>query len=75
MKKESVEIIDALTLFILIRCCKLYKSAIEKIYLSYRNEFNKVYFLRFCTKYDTWFSKYGIELIVALSSTWHLDFS
>ena len=23
----------------------------------------------FCTKYDTWFSKYRIELIVALSST------
>ena len=32
-------------------------------------EFNRVYFLRFCTKYDTWFSKYRIELIVDLSST------
>ena len=30
---------------------------------------NGVYFLRFCTKCDAWFSKYGIELIVALSST------
>ena len=28
-----------------------------------------VYFLRFCTKYDTLFSNYRIELIVALSST------
>ena len=32
-------------------------------------EVNRVYFLRFYTKYDTRFSKYGIELIVALSST------
>ena len=37
--------------------------------LSLRNEFNSVYFLRFCTQYDTWFSNYRIELIVALSST------
>ena len=38
-------------------------------YLSERNEFNRVYFLRFCSKYETWFSKYRIELLVALSST------
>ena len=38
-------------------------------YLSQRNEFNRVYFLQFCTKYDAQLSKYGIELIVALSST------
>ena len=40
-----------------------------KTYLSKRNELNRVYFLRFCTKYNTWFSKYRIELIVALSLT------
>ena len=28
-----------------------------------------VHFLRFCTKYDAWFSKYHIELIVVLSTT------
>ena len=32
-------------------------------------EVDRVHFLRFCTKYDTRFSKYGIELIVSLSST------
>ena len=37
--------------------------------LSQRNEFNWVCSLRFFTKYDTRFSKYHIELIVALSST------
>ena len=37
--------------------------------MSQRNEFNSIFFLRFCTKYNTWFSKYRIELIVALSST------
>ena len=40
----------------------------RKTYLSKRNEFNRIYFLQFCTKYNTQFSKYGIELIVALSS-------
>ena len=34
-----------------------------------KNEFNTVYFLRFCTNHDKGFSKYRIELIVALSST------
>ena len=38
-------------------------------HLSSRNEFDRVYFPRFCTKDDTRFSKYAIELIVALSST------
>ena len=28
-------------------------------------EFNRVYFLRFCTNDDTWFSKYRIGLIVS----------
>ena len=32
-------------------------------------EYYRVYFLVFCTNYDTQFSKYYIELIVALSST------
>ena len=32
-------------------------------------EFNRVYFLRFYTKYDTQVSKYLIKLIVAMSST------
>ena len=32
----------------------------QKTYLSQRNEFNRVYFLRFCTKYNAWFSKYCI---------------
>ena len=47
----------------------IYLSAIETLIWYMRNEFNRVYIVRFCTKYDTRFSKYGIELIVALSST------
>ena len=38
-------------------------------YLSNRKEDNSVYFLRLCTKYDTWFSKYGTAVIAAISST------
>ena len=41
----------------------------RKTYLSERTEFNRVYFLRFCTEYDAWFLKYRIELTVASSST------
>ena len=47
----------------------MYLSAIEILICYTEIEVNKVYFLRFCTQYDTSFSKYSIELIVALSST------
>ena len=41
----------------------------KHLFVVKKKKFNRVYILRFCTKYDTWFSKYRIELIVALSST------
>ena len=44
-------------------------SGIETPKFQREIEFNRVYFLPFCTKYVTWFSKYHTELIVALSST------
>ena len=47
----------------------MYLSAIEILICYTKIEVNRVYFLRFCTKYDTCFSKYGLGLIVALSST------
>ena len=47
----------------------MYLSAIGKVFCPTEIEVDRVCFLRFCTKYDTGFSKYGIELIVALSST------
>ena len=47
----------------------IYLSATEALIFHIEIELNRVYFLRFCTKYDTCFSEYGIELIVALSST------
>ena len=46
----------------------IYLSAIETLICHTEIEVNRIYFLRFCTKYDD-FLKYGIELIVALSST------
>ena len=46
----------------------IYLSAIETLICHKEIEFNRVYFLRFCTKYHTWFSNYHMELIVALSS-------
>ena len=47
----------------------IYLSAIETLICHTEIEVDRVYFLPFCTKYDTRFSKYGIEFIVALSST------
>ena len=47
----------------------LYLSAIETLICYTEIELKRVYFLRFCTKYETWFSKYRIELTVTLSST------
>ena len=44
-------------------------SAIETRICHKRFEFNRVYFLRFCTNYNTRFAKYRFDLIVALSST------
>ena len=46
----------------------LYLSAIETLICHTEIEFNRVYFLRFCTKYRTPFSKYRIDFVVALSS-------
>ena len=40
----------------------MYLSGIETFICHGEIEFNRVYFLRFCTKYYTWFSKYAIEL-------------
>ena len=47
----------------------MYLSAIENLICHTEIEVNRLYFLRFCTKYLTLVSKHGIELIVALSST------
>ena len=48
----------------------IYLSGIEILIFHIEIVFKRVvYFLRFCTKYDTRFSKYRIELIVALSWT------
>ena len=44
-------------------------SAIETLIYYTEIKVNRVYFLQFCTKYFTSFSKYLIKLIVALSST------
>ena len=41
----------------------------ETLFCHTEIEVNKICFLRFCTKYPTRFSKYGIALLVALSST------
>ena len=46
----------------------IYLSAIETPICHREIEFNRVYILRFSTKYDTRFSEYRIELIVSLSS-------
>ena len=51
---------------LLITC--IYFSAIETPICNTEIEVNRVCFLRFCTKYLTWYSKYSIELIVTLSS-------
>ena len=47
----------------------IYLSAIETLICLTEIEFNRVYFLRFCREYLIRFSKYHIELIVALSWT------
>ena len=49
----------------------MYINSIETLIFHTEIEFNRDYFLRFCTKYDTCtrFSKYRIEFKVALSST------
>ena len=49
----------------------IYLSAIKTLvkFNHEEIEFNRVYFRGFCTKYDTWFSKYRIKLVVSLSST------
>ena len=39
------------------------------LFVVVKFSFKGFYCLRFCTKYDTWFSKYRIELKMALSST------
>ena len=46
-----------------------YLSAIETHICHAEIKFDKVYFLQFCTKCLARFSKYGIELLVALSWT------
>ena len=43
--------------------------AIETLICHTEIEVKRVYFLRFCTEYFTRFSEYGIDFIVALSST------
>ena len=47
----------------------IYFSAIKTLNCHTKIAVNRVYFLRFCTKHLAWFSKYGTELIAALSST------
>ena len=47
----------------------IYLSAKETLICHTEIEVDRVCFLPFCTKYGAQFSKYGIELIVALSST------
>ena len=49
----------------------IYLNAIKTLICHTEIEFNVVCFFRFCTKYYclTWFSKYRIELIMALFST------
>ena len=47
----------------------MYLNANKTLICNTEIEINKVYFLRLYTKYLTWFLKYSIELIVALSST------
>ena len=47
----------------------VYMSAMETFICHSEIEFEKVYFLWFCTSYDPWFSKYCTELIVASSFT------
>ena len=47
----------------------MYLKPIETLVCHTKIDFSRLYFLRFCTNYDTQFSKYSIELIVALSST------
>ena len=64
--------IDTLIQFILTLCfltIYMYLSAMETLICLREIEFDRAYFLRFCTKYDICFSKYRIKLIVALSST------
>ena len=46
----------------------IYSSDIETLIGHGEIEFYRIYFLRFCTKYVTRFSKYRIELIVVFSS-------
>ena len=47
----------------------MYFSGMETLICHEEIESDRVSFLRFCTKYVTRFSKYRIELIVAMSST------
>ena len=47
----------------------IYLSAFKTLICHTDIDVNRIYFLRFCTKYLTRISKYGIELIVAVSST------
>ena len=68
-RRNSFPIIDALIQLNMM-------LSVNHIFEFYRNtychteiELNRVYFLWSCTKYITRFSKYRIELIVALSST------
>ena len=68
MHRNGIPMIDALIQFISIFCCWLFECY-WNTYLSYRNGVNRIFFLWFYTKYLTWFSKYVIELIVALSLT------
>ena len=44
-------------------------SVIKTLICHIEIEFNGVYFVWFCTKYDARFSKYRIKLIVILFST------
>ena len=69
MKKESVAIIDALVVYSNTLLLIIYFSAIETPVC--RREMSLIWSTSFgfCTKYDTGFPKYGIEFIVALSST------
>ena len=45
----------------------MYLSAIKTLICHTEIGVDRVYFLRFCTKYDIRFSKYGIEHIATLS--------
>ena len=61
--------IDSLIQFVLTLLLITYLSAIETLICQREIEFDRVYFVWFCTYYDTRFSKYRIELIEVLSPT------